>query len=1151
MPPDTSASGPFPRGGQRDLFLSYNSRDREAVVKVRQLLSLRGISTYYDRADLTPGQPWFDELESVLREVRGVAVFIGKEGLGTVQKREMQFALARQANEERQGASFPVVPVLLPGCDAETVSGFLALNTWVDLRRDLEDTCAVDSFMTAVGLRAVQPDEAVTALCPFRGLNAFREEDVPLFFGREAFSEKLLAQILKHDLVVVIGRSGSGKSSVVQAGLLPLLRLERPPRETWEAVIFTPGSKPFHRLAAELVPLWSAPDRDQTDIGTESEKLGNRLAAGEVTLAGFIDRGLKHLPDTSHLLAVVDQFEELFTQTAEAELRQRFVDQLLEASRAAPLRVVITLRADFYSKAIGLRNLSEAIETGVVNVGEMTRDELRRAVEEPARRTGLRFESGLVERLLDRVEQQPGSLPLLEYALTELWRRRAGGQLTHAAYDAIGGVEGAISKRAEEQFEKLSPAQREIALPALSRLVHVSSAAEESTDTRHVVSLSEFDADAQAVMRILAAREARLVVMGRDDASGKETVEVAHEALIRGWADLKSWIDKDRDFLLWRQQLQPFLEKWRGLGKDRNAALLSGVYLTEARRWLRERGKDLSSDERQFIQASERPEIRSRLSKRLAVAAAVTVILAAGAWLWWTRTGSYQIRRSLDAGSELVVLADAEAAEKWLSTLVLSGRTSMALAEVNSIAIPDRRGRALSSLALTLAGSGHLAESLQLVHKILPDPVRMMDSDSRNTALANAAQALAKLGRVEEALSVLREINDEGGGWVKVAEEVAKSGKLDKLIEAVRQGDGPGLNDKVRGDIARTLAAAGRTDEALNLARLIKAPAARAYALAGVAEALGQAGKSEPASTLAQEALQTAQDVKAEPDRSYTLDWVVRGLAAGKSAEALRVSEIIQDPQSHDQALLDIAGILALSGSTDDALSLAHKLRNPKFGGLLFGTIVTALAREGRGKEAADTLSRLKQQGLEAENVLGGPVDLQTVVSFLAEHKPLDALTLARQINEPLLRRRALAAVVDALKGAGNSDEARKVAREALAENRDIPQPGNDRALIRRADDFATLMAALSNGTISKESEKAGNEALAAAGMIADDQDRSHAFSTVADGFARAHAYRQARLTVERCTTSEDRLSAYAAILREYTIQHHPESAKLFAEASD
>jgi energy-coupling factor transporter ATP-binding protein EcfA2 len=1149
---DRSTSGAFARGGQRDLFLSYNSSDRNEVVKVQQLLSLRNISTFYDRTDLTPGQPWFDELETALGQVRGVAVFIGKEGLGTIQKREMQFALARQGREEKEGRPFSVVPVLLPGCDAEMVSGFLALNTWVDLRRNVEDPRAIDSFLTAVEAQAAQPEEAQSALCPYRGLNAFREEDALLFFGREAFSQKLLGQILKQNLVVVIGRSGSGKSSIVQAGLLPLLRLERPPQETWEAVVFSPGSKPFHRLAAQLVPLWSPADRDQTDITTEAEKLGSRLADGEVTLEGFVDLALKHLPDTSRLLAVVDQFEELFAQTAQAELRQRFVDQLLEASRASNLKVVLTLRADFYSKAIELRNLSDAIEAGVVNVGEMTKDELRQAVEEPARRAGLSFESGLVERILDRVEQQPGSLPLLEYALTELWRRRQGGQLTHAAYDAIGGVEGAISKRAEEQFEKLSTAQREIALPALSRLVHVSSAADESADTRRVVSLGEFDADAQAVMRILAAREARLVVMGRDEISGRETVEVAHEALIRGWADLKRWIDKDREFLLWRQQLVPFLEKWRGLGKDRNAALLHGVYLTEARRWLRERGKDLSADERQFIQASERPEIKSRYWKRLATAAATTIIFAAGAWLWWTRTDAYQIQRSIDAGSELVVLADAESAEKWLSTLVLSGRTREALREAHSIGIPDRRGRALASLALTLADSGHSAESSSLIQETQQSLARMDSPIDRDAARADAAVAMAAAGRAAEALSAIGGIKGGGPGGVRVAKVLAKTGKLDKLIEAAGRPDAPLNADGFLANVAVALAFRGHTDEASALTKLIKSSATRAYAVAGVAEALGQAGKTELAGTLAEEALRAAQEVTIEPDRSVTLNWVIRGLmAAGKSAEALRLSEDIREQTSHDQALLDIAASMAVSGRIDDAVLLAQKLRNAKSRPLLFGTIVTAVASAGMGKEASGILSRLVHEGLGAENVLGAPVDLVKVVAYTAEKKPQEALTLARQIGQPSPRRHALAAVADAFKRGGNGDEARQVALEALAPSRDTRQPGNDDALILRADDFATLMVAASNRAMSGESQKAGDEAMVTAAIIADDQKRSQAFATVAQAFARAHAYRQARLTAERCTSSEDKLSAFAAILREYTIQHHPESAKAFAEESD
>lgn len=1154
MTSGTPTLGTLPSRGQRDLFLSYNSSDREAVVKVRQVLSLRNISTFYDRADLTPGQPWFDELETALRQVLGVAVFVGKDGLGTIQKREMQYALARQASEEKQGRPFPVIPVLLSGSDAEMVSAFLALNTWVDLRRDVEDAYALDSFVRAVRQRPGAPPEEPAAICPYRGLNVFREEDAPLFFGREAFSQRLLAQVLKQDLVVVIGRSGSGKSSVVQAGLLPLLRLQRPPEETWEAVIFTPGGKPFHRLAAQLVPLWSPPNRDQTDIGTESEKLGNRLSAREVTLAGFIELALQHLPDTGRLLAVVDQFEELFTQTAQEEQRDQFVDQLLESTRESKLKLVLTLRADFYGKAIGLRRLSDAIEAGVVNVGEMTREELKRAVEEPARRAGLRFESGLVERILDHVEQQPGTLPLLEYALTELWRRRQGGQLTHGAYDAIGGVEGAISKRAEEQFEKLSFAQKEIALPALSRLVHVSSAAEESTDSRHVVNLSEFDADAQAVMRTLAAREARLVVMGRDESSGQETVEVAHEALIRGWGDLKKCIDKNREFLLWRQQLLPFLNKWRALGENRNSALLHGVYLAEALRWLRERSKDLSSEERQFIKASEGPKIRSRLWKRSLAATVGMIALAMFGALWWTRRDGYQIQRTLDTASELIKSADDPWAGEWVSVLSLSGRTPQAMAQARSIAQTGVRGEAFGTVALALAKSGLATESAEAAQEALRTVPLMNDSNQKQTATSAAVQALALSGRFEEALSALRRMNDaqaQASCLGAMAKVLAEAGKVDPLIEAARHPDGPMANESGLAEAARNLASAGHPDEGLTLAQLIKTPSWKAYAVGGVAQAFGHSGKTNVAGPLAEEALRTAQEVTKQPERDYTFNWVVRALAdAGKPSEALGLTAQIQDKTAHDQALMDTAERLAQSGNTAQALGLVREARDPKSQELIYGTILIDLAKAGKGQEAADALLRLKSEGLSAVNVLGWPLDLPGVVEFLAEQKPLDALPLARQGSEPGSRRHMLATVAERLQKTGNSEDARKVALEALAQSGDNLQAGDDRALSSRADDFATIMIVLGNVGMSREARRAGNEALAIAELIPDDSRKSDAFLTVATAFARIHSYRRARQTAELCTSSDDKLSASAAILREYTLQHHPELASSFSETS-
>jgi hypothetical protein len=260
------------------LFLSYSSADRIPVIAVQKLLQARGINTFLDRDNLVSGLPWPQALEQALRAVNGGAVFIGCE-LGGWQKREMWFALDRQVREENEGRPFPVIPVLLQGADL--TPGFLFLNTWIDLRRGLDDVFtaeALSAFEQAI--KATKPvrhyeDSAVraveypaAAICPYRGLQIFREEDAAFFAGRKAFAKQLLDFALGKNLVAVVGPSGSGKSSVVQAGLIPLLRREQPPADTWDAVSFTPGDDPFHRLASALIPLLEPrPERNGTPHG--------------------------------------------------------------------------------------------------------------------------------------------------------------------------------------------------------------------------------------------------------------------------------------------------------------------------------------------------------------------------------------------------------------------------------------------------------------------------------------------------------------------------------------------------------------------------------------------------------------------------------------------------------------------------------------------------------------------------------------------------------------------------------------------------------------------------------------------------------------------------------------------------------------------
>ncbi|MGE0127429.1 MAG: TIR domain-containing protein [Blastocatellales bacterium] len=324
--------------GARDLFLSYNSRDRELVVRVQELLLKRAIRTFFDRNDLTPGMPWQSELEQAISRVRAVAVLIGGEGIGAWQRPEKELALDRQVQEERAGRRFPVIPVLLPGAEADKVTGFLTRNTWIDLRGGLDNPMAA-SALDALA-RAVTDELPVASapapepLCPYRGLEPFHEDDAPLFFGRDKFADDLLQKVLSNPLVAVVGPSGSGKSSVVQAGLLPRLRREGWPNKTWEAVIFTPREHPFHSLAKELLPLYLT-DKSKTEQMIEARTLGDALAEAKIPLDDPINEALdaaRKIEDADSRSQAMSRIAEVMTKNREADRAKSALD---EAERAA------------------------------------------------------------------------------------------------------------------------------------------------------------------------------------------------------------------------------------------------------------------------------------------------------------------------------------------------------------------------------------------------------------------------------------------------------------------------------------------------------------------------------------------------------------------------------------------------------------------------------------------------------------------------------------------------------------------------------------------------------------------------------------------------------------------------------------------------
>lgn len=615
-----------------DLFMSYHSLDHVAVEAIARLLRERGIKPFLDRWYLVPGRSWLGALEKVLGDCKAVAIFIGPQGMGRWQQRERATALDRQTRDE----DFLVIPILLPGADPAL--GFLSLNMWIDLRNGMTDD-AIDTLVAAVRRDAMADEikervaSAPPSICPFRGLRSFREEDEPFFCGRETFTGILESAARKHDIIAVVGASGSGKSSVVRAGLIPRLRRNRDC--VWDVVVALPQERPFHSIAASFLPLIE-PELSEVDRLREVEKLAIALATGEVQLRSLVHRTLEKQPGTDRVLLFVDQWEELYTLCRDEAIRHNFISQLLDVIASEKMSLVLTLRGDFYGHALADRRLSDRLQGRVVNIGPMTRDELISAIRQPAERAGLRFEDGLVARILDDVGDEPGALPLLEFLLSELWEKRHKGGLMHDAYTAIGGVRRAIAERAEQAFARLSEHEQEAAHWALLALVVPGEGAE---DTRRRAQMQELDAVARNVIAKLASD--RLLVTARD-ATGKEIVEVGHEALIREWKRLREWVDENRDFLRTLRRLDEEVEFWKATNHDPDLLIPAGRRLVEAQHLLNARPKAVGGGVRAYVTASviadqERKDktklderLKLRRTRQFAASVSVLLFLASG-----------------------------------------------------------------------------------------------------------------------------------------------------------------------------------------------------------------------------------------------------------------------------------------------------------------------------------------------------------------------------------------------------------------------------------------------------------------------------------------------------------------------------------------
>jgi basic membrane lipoprotein Med (substrate-binding protein (PBP1-ABC) superfamily)/DNA-binding SARP family transcriptional activator len=437
---------------------------------------------------------------------------------------------------------------------------------------------------------------ARAAFNPFKGLRPFGADDAGLFFGRDALIAELLRTIGRGQrLIALVGSSGSGKSSVVRAGLVPALAKGAiRGSDQWLIASMVPGAHPFAELEAALL-------RSTIDAPAS---LAAQLDDGA---AGLVRAALRVLPaDDAHLLVVIDQFEELFTLVDDPAVRDRFLTNLVAAvdEPHGRITVLVTLRADFYGQPLAHPEFGARLGAGIVNVTALTAEELEEAALRPAEHEGASFEPALLGHLIADVGSRPGSLPLFQYALTELFDRRSGSTLTAASYRAMGGVEGALQRRASDLFDEFNAAQHAAARQVLLRLVVVGDDDQRSrrrVTAREIASIGIDTAVVQEVLRRFG--EHRLVSFDSDPLTGAPTVEVAHEALLTAWPRLDAWIGQSRDDLRRHASLTTALREWQ-LADRHPDYLLVSARVAEFDGWDDTSSISLNGPEREFLAAS-------------------------------------------------------------------------------------------------------------------------------------------------------------------------------------------------------------------------------------------------------------------------------------------------------------------------------------------------------------------------------------------------------------------------------------------------------------------------------------------------------------------------------------------------------------------
>ena len=518
--------------------------------------------------------------------------------------------------------------------------------------------------------------------CPYVGLDAFQPGDDFRFYGRDELIKELLNQVLVTRLIAVIGPSGSGKSSVVMAGLLPRLQAGALPNsETWHYFPPTvPGSAPLAHLV-ELLKPQNVTDEPMQIIGSI-----NKLRQNPHHLTTLVDNAAN-----ASAILLIDQFEETFALCHDEEEREAFLNNILNLVQSRTHRhvVILTMRTDYES----LLNKAPAFQTtfrqGEIRVGSMNAAELRDAIEKPAQSVGLKFDDELVDTLIREILGEPAALPLLQFALLKLWDNRERNRITWEAYRRVGGVMEALENTAEEIYNAMLPEEQITTRRIMMRLVQPGQGLEVTRSRTRRRSLYLAGEATDRVDRVLEKWvDAHLIRITKGETPAEDQFEVAHEALVRNWPRLVDWLDEERLRLRHRQRLTTQAEQWDENGRDPDI-LLRGSALTEVQDY-----PDLNPLEKEFIDASLAERDREELAKehvrkrerRFSIALAILAVFSIIGVLaiFWSGSQASQARE--DSINAAATQAAADAILSQLTAEAIAVTSTRQAAEAQSTA---------------------------------------------------------------------------------------------------------------------------------------------------------------------------------------------------------------------------------------------------------------------------------------------------------------------------------------------------------------------------------------------------------------------------------------------------------------------------------